>query len=79
MDIQGPVVITYVYQLVEGEVKVDKVEYRKPEVTPGMNPAAASNAASQGGIGVGGMTQGMGGMSVGGQGGVRAGGGGGVW
>lgn len=29
MDIQGPVVVTYVYQLVEGEVRVEKVEYRK--------------------------------------------------
>ncbi|WVR07074.1 hypothetical protein IAU60_004113 [Kwoniella sp. DSM 27419] len=31
MDIQGPVIVTYVYQLVEGEVKVDKVEYRRPD------------------------------------------------
>ncbi|KII91402.1 hypothetical protein PLICRDRAFT_69787, partial [Plicaturopsis crispa FD-325 SS-3] len=29
MDIQGPVVVTYVYQLVEGEVRVEKVEWRK--------------------------------------------------
>ncbi|KAG8881902.1 Vacuolar protein sorting-associated protein 29 [Tulasnella sp. 331] len=29
MDIQGPVVVTYVYSLVEGEVRVGKVEYRK--------------------------------------------------
>ncbi|KIR67221.1 hypothetical protein I312_102558 [Cryptococcus bacillisporus CA1280] len=29
MDIQGSVIVTYVYQLVDGEVKVDKVEYRK--------------------------------------------------
>jgi vacuolar protein sorting-associated protein 29 len=29
MDIQGPVVVTYVYRLVEGEVRVEKVEYRK--------------------------------------------------
>jgi len=33
MDIQGPVVVTYVYQLVEGEVRVEKIEYRKPEST----------------------------------------------
>jgi len=46
MDIQGPVVVTYVYQLVDGEVKVDKVEYRKPDsagaastTTPGGGPA----------------------------------------
>ena len=32
MDIQGSVIVTYVYQLVEGEVRVEKMEYRKPEV-----------------------------------------------
>ncbi|BEJ15603.1 hypothetical protein CspHIS471_0502080 [Cutaneotrichosporon sp. HIS471] len=31
LDVQGPVIVTYVYQLVDGEVKVDKVEYRKPD------------------------------------------------
>jgi len=30
LDIQGPIVVTYVYQLVDGEVRVEKVEYRKP-------------------------------------------------
>ncbi|KAF8578477.1 Metallo-dependent phosphatase [Ramaria rubella] len=30
MDIQGPVVTTYVYQLIEGEVRVEKIEYRRP-------------------------------------------------
>lgn len=29
MDIQGPAVVTYVYQLIEGEVRVEKIEYRK--------------------------------------------------
>ena len=29
LDIQGTVVVTYVYQLVEGEVRVEKIEYRK--------------------------------------------------
>ncbi|KAK9893271.1 Metallo-dependent phosphatase [Cystobasidium minutum MCA 4210] len=29
MDIQGSNVVTYVYQLVEGEVKVERVEFRK--------------------------------------------------
>lgn len=33
MDIQGPVVVTYVYQLIEGEVRVEKIEWRK-EVEP---------------------------------------------
>ena len=31
MDIQGNHVITYVYQLRNGEVKVDKMEYTKLE------------------------------------------------
>ncbi|KAF8515311.1 Metallo-dependent phosphatase-like protein [Hysterangium stoloniferum] len=30
MDIQGPVVTTYVYQLIEGDVRVEKIEYRRP-------------------------------------------------
>lgn len=29
MDIQGAVVVTYVYQLIDGEVRVEKIEYRK--------------------------------------------------
>ena len=28
LDIQGPIVVTYVYQLIDGEVRVEKVEYR---------------------------------------------------
>ncbi|KAF9225756.1 Metallo-dependent phosphatase [Gyrodon lividus] len=39
MDIQGAVVVTYVYQLVEGEVRVDKIEYRKE--VDASKPAAA--------------------------------------
>mmetsp|Transcript_14089 Transcript_14089/g.19608 ORF Transcript_14089/g.19608 Transcript_14089/m.19608 type:complete len:185 (-) Transcript_14089:70-624(-) len=31
MDVQGAKIITYVYQLRDGEVKVDKMEYSKPE------------------------------------------------
>ncbi|CDH58644.1 vacuolar protein sorting-associated protein 29 [Lichtheimia corymbifera JMRC:FSU:9682] len=31
MDIQGSVVITYVYKLIDNEVKVEKLEYRKSE------------------------------------------------
>jgi vacuolar protein sorting-associated protein 29 len=38
MDIQGPVVVTYVYQLIEGEVRVEKVEWRKE---PPKEPAAS--------------------------------------
>lgn len=30
LDIQGPVVVIYIYQLIEGDVKVEKIEYRKP-------------------------------------------------
>ncbi|KAF5309571.1 hypothetical protein D9619_012421 [Psilocybe cf. subviscida] len=29
MDIQGSVVVTYVYQLIDGEVRVEKIEWRK--------------------------------------------------
>lgn len=29
LDIQGSVVVTYVYRLIDGEVKVEKIEYRK--------------------------------------------------
>lgn len=34
MDIQGPAVVTYVYQLIEGEVRVEKIEYRKKMEDP---------------------------------------------
>nr|GAT57690.1 retrograde transporter [Mycena chlorophos] len=34
MDIQGPVVVTYVYQLIEGEVRVEKIEWRKEDDAP---------------------------------------------
>jgi vacuolar protein sorting-associated protein 29 len=29
MDIQGPVITTYVYQLIDNEVRVEKIEFRK--------------------------------------------------
>lgn len=29
LDIQGPVVVIYIYQLINGDVKVEKLEYRK--------------------------------------------------
>lgn len=40
MDVQGAVVVTYVYQLVEGEVRVEKIEYRKEveSVKPAVAP-----------------------------------------
>lgn len=50
MDIQGAVVVTYVYQLVEGEVRVEKIEYRKeveavkPVVAPPPPPLTQSNS-----------------------------------
>jgi hypothetical protein len=28
MDIQGPVITTYVYQLIDNDVRVEKVEFR---------------------------------------------------
>lgn len=31
MDIQGSVIVTYVYQYIDGDVKVEKVEWRKPD------------------------------------------------
>jgi hypothetical protein len=53
LDIQGPVVVTYVYQLVDGEVKVDKVEYRKPDPSEiankvGNDPVNSSNTGLEG-------------------------------
>ncbi|KAG8906537.1 Vacuolar protein sorting-associated protein 29 [Tulasnella sp. 417] len=39
MDVQGTVVVTYVYSLVEGEVRVEKIEYRKPIEAPKPSPA----------------------------------------
>ena len=40
MDIQGTVVVTYVYQLIEGEVRVEKIEWRK-ELEPAPVPKNA--------------------------------------
>lgn len=45
MDIQGPVVVTYVYSLVEGEVRVGKIEYRKAIEPP--KPAALASTQGQ--------------------------------
>ena len=44
MDIQGSVVVTYVYQLIEGEVRVEKIEWRK-EVEP--TPAPRTSVLPQ--------------------------------
>ncbi|KZO92989.1 Metallo-dependent phosphatase [Calocera viscosa TUFC12733] len=41
MDIQGSVIVTFVYQLVDGEVRVDKIEYRKAAPTPAATAAGA--------------------------------------
>lgn len=30
MDVQGSVLVTYVYRLIDNEVKVEKIEWRKP-------------------------------------------------
>ncbi|KAJ3570790.1 hypothetical protein NP233_g4167 [Leucocoprinus birnbaumii] len=42
LDIQGPIVVTYVYQLIEGEVRVEKIEWRKEAESV---PAATSKWA----------------------------------
>lgn len=38
MDVQGSVVVTYVYQLIEGEVRVEKIEWRKELEVPRIAP-----------------------------------------
>lgn len=66
MDVQGPVIVTYVYQLVDGEVsrelasrvsaceradvqvKVDKVEYRRPEPPKDEHAAAHRSEVATG-------------------------------
>ncbi|KAF8306789.1 Metallo-dependent phosphatase [Clavulina sp. PMI_390] len=45
MDVQGAVLVTYVYRLIENEVKVEKIEWRKPspaerQVNGATNPAS---------------------------------------
>lgn len=30
MDIQGGTIVTYVYQLIQDDVKVERIEYKKP-------------------------------------------------
>lgn len=32
MDIHGATVITYVYQLIDDDVKVERIEFKKPQV-----------------------------------------------
>ena len=63
MDIQGSVVVTYVYQLVEGEVRVEKVEFRKEADSVGGAPRSTvmpqtipspTPGSPQGGSGTGG-------------------------
>lgn len=46
MDVQGAVLVTYVYRLVDNEVKVEKIEWRKP--SPADRPQG--NGVSGGGI-----------------------------
>lgn len=52
MDIQGPVVVTYVYQLIDGEVRVEKIEYRKD--SDAFAAAANARGAAAGEIGASG-------------------------
>ncbi|KAE8214440.1 hypothetical protein CF327_g2150 [Tilletia walkeri] len=60
LDIQGSLVVTYVYQLINGEVRVDKLEYRKPMPLQTQDGPAGS---AQGGAG---MMVGQEGVAVGG-------------
>lgn len=50
LDIQGAVVVTYVYQLIDGDVKVEKIEYRKnvDSSSLALQRGAAGNAAAVG-------------------------------
>lgn len=54
MDIQGTVIVTYVYQLVEGEVRVEKMEYRKPVEGRGTVGASGVSTSVSAGAGAGG-------------------------
>jgi len=47
MDIQGPVVVTYVYQLVDSDVRVEKVEWRKPEEHHAAPPRSPNQTGAQ--------------------------------
>lgn len=47
MDIQGPVVVTYLYQLHEGEVRVEKIEWRREAVDPAVVSAPKSTVMPQ--------------------------------
>lgn len=33
LDIQGSAVVIYIYQLIDGDVKVEKIEYRKNPIS----------------------------------------------
>lgn len=44
MDVQGSVVVTYVYRLVDNEVKVEKIEWRKP--SPAERPQVNGSSAA---------------------------------
>ncbi|TFY80256.1 hypothetical protein EWM64_g3752 [Hericium alpestre] len=58
MDIQGPVVVTYVYQLIEGEVRVEKIEYRKDaDAFTNKDPSGPRSAALPQSISTGGGSQ----------------------
>lgn len=50
MDIQGAVVVTYVYQLVEGEVRVEKIEYRKEVEAPKPTQSQSATSIPQSGV-----------------------------
>ena len=55
LDIQGAVVVTYVYQLIDGDVKVEKIEYRKnlDSNSLALQRGASGTAAAVGATGAG--------------------------
>lgn len=63
LDIQGPTIMSYVYQLINGEVKVEKIEYRKNMDAP--SSAAGVGMGREGSGGAYGAEMGVGGGMAG--------------
>jgi vacuolar protein sorting-associated protein 29 len=52
LDIQGPNVVTYVYQLIEGEVKVEKMEFKQSIVRPASDQNLSGLQGTTAGVGI---------------------------
>ncbi|PWN35017.1 Metallo-dependent phosphatase [Meira miltonrushii] len=52
LDIQGSNVVTYVYQLIEGEVKVEKMEFKQSIVRPVSEQTAGGIQGATAGVGI---------------------------